>query len=211
VLPLRTQIRRLPRLLLGLVLFGIGIAMVVLGDNGLPAWDVFHQGVARRTPLTIGLVIILTGIALLAALLILREPIGLGTVLNVAVIGLVIDGVLALIDSPGHAAARAAYTLGGPLVVAVASGLYLGVRLGPGPRDGMMTAMARRGITVWKARFGVETTVLFTGFLLGGTIGWGTVWFIVVIGPAVQIALRFLSVPWDPAEPRVSGLKGVDV
>jgi uncharacterized membrane protein YczE len=172
---------------------------------------VFHQGVARRTPLTIGLVIILTGIALLAALLILREPIGLGTVLNVAVIGLVIDGVLALIDSPGHAAARAAYTLGGPLVVAVASGLYLGVRLGPGPRDGMMTAMARRGITVWKARFGVETTVLVTGFLLGGTIGWGTVWFIVVIGPAVQIALRFLSVPWDPAEPRVSGLKGVDV
>ena len=90
--------------------------------------------------------------------------------------------------------------LGGPLVVAVASGFYLGVRLGPGPRDGLMTAMARRGITLWKARFGVEAAALVAGYLMGGTVGGGTIWFLVIIGPAVQISLRFLSVPVAPGE-----------
>lgn len=202
--------RRLPRLMAGLVLFGVGISMVVLGGNGVPSWDVFHQGVAVRSPLSMGVVVILTGAVLLLAMVALREPIGLGTVLNVIVIGLVIDLLLAVVASPGHAAARAACTLAGPFVIAVASGLYLGVRLGPGPRDGLMTAMARRGITVWKARLTVEVTVLVTGYLLGGTVGWGTIWFALSIGPAVQVSLRLLSVPWHPEEPRVSGLKGVD-
>ncbi|MBU1865481.1 MAG: hypothetical protein KKE89_03620, partial [Actinobacteria bacterium] len=201
---------RLPRLLAGLILFGIGIAMNVLGDFGLPSWDVFHQGLSERTPISIGMAVILIGAVVLIALLILREPIGIGTILNVLVIGAVMDLVLAVIDPPAHTAARVAYTMGGPLVVAVASGLYLGVRLGPGPRDGLMTAMARRGITVWKARFAVEVVVLVAGFLMGGTIGWGTIWFLVIIGPAVQISLRWLSVPWDPDEPRVQVLKGVD-
>ena len=210
MLPLSSQVRRVPRLMLGLVLFGVGIAMVVLGDLGLPSWDVFHQGLAERTPLSIGTAVIVVGAVLLIVLLALREPIGVGTILNVIVIGLVMDGMLALIDPPGHLAARVAYTVGGPLVVALASGFYLGVRLGPGPRDGLMTALARRGVTVWKARLAVEAVVLVAGFLLGGTVGWGTVWFLVVIGPAVQISLRLLSVPWHPEEPRVSALKGVD-
>jgi len=210
VIPLAKQAKRLPRLLTGLVLFGVGIAMSVLGDFGLPSWDVFHQGLSEKTPISIGVAVILTGAVLLIALLILREPIGTGTILNILVIGLVMDGVLALIDPPTHTAARISYTIGGPLVVAVASGLYLGVRLGPGPRDGLMTAMARRGITVWKARFSVEAAVLVAGFLMGGTIGWGTIWFLVIIGPAVQVSLRWLSVPWDPDEPRVQVLKGVD-
>ena len=210
MLSLRAQLRRTPRLILGLVLFGIGIAMIVLGDFGLPSWDVFHQGLSERTPLSIGTAVIVVGAVLLIALLILREPIGIGTILNVVVIGLVMDATLALIDPPGHLAARVAYTLGGPLVVAAASGLYLGVRLGPGPRDGLMTSMARRGITVWKARLIVEAAALATGYLMGGTIGWGTIWFLVIIGPAVQIGLRLLSVPWDPDEPRVQTLKGVD-
>lgn len=196
--------------MVGLVLFGVGIAMCVIGDLGLPSWDVFHQGLSERTPLSIGTAVIVTGAVLLVALLILREPIGTGTILNVVVIGLVMDATLALIDTPGHMAARLAYTLGGPLVVAIASGFYLGVRLGPGPRDGLMTAMARRGITVWKARFTVEAAVLVAGYLMGGTVGLGTIWFLVIIGPAVQVALRFLSVPWDPDEPRVQALKGVD-
>ena len=210
VLPWRLQLHRLPRLVLGLVLFGVGIAMFVLGDLGLPSWDVFHQGVSERTPISIGVAVILTGAVLLIALLFLREPIGIGTILNVLLIGLVMDGMLAVLDPPGHMAARLAYTLGGPVVVAVASGLYLGVRLGPGPRDGLMTAMARRGITVWKARFGVEATVLVAGFLMGGTVGFGTIWFLITIGPFVQIALRLLSVPRHPDEPKVQGLKGVD-
>jgi uncharacterized membrane protein YczE len=194
----------------GLVLFGVGISMVVLGGNGVPSWDVFHQGVAVRTPLSMGVVVILTGAVLLLAMAVLREPIGLGTVLNVIVIGLVIDLLLAVVGSPGHAAARAAYTLAGPFVIAAASGLYLGVRLGPGPRDGLMTAMARRGITIWKARLTVEVAVVVAGYLMGGTVGWGTIWFALSIGPAVQVALRLLSVPWHPEEPRVSALKGVD-
>jgi uncharacterized membrane protein YczE len=210
VLPINKQARRLPRLLTGLTLFGVGIAMSVLGDFGLPSWDVFHQGLSEKTPLSIGVAVIVVGATVLIALLILREPIGIGTILNIAVIGLVMDAVLAVIDPPTHTVARVAYTIGGPLVVAVASGFYLGVRLGPGPRDGLMTAMARRGITVWKARFTVEAAVLVAGFLMGGTIGWGTIWFLVTIGPAVQISLRLLSVPWDPEEPRVQSLKGVD-
>ncbi len=210
MLPIATQARRTPRLLLGLVLFGVGIAMSVLGDYGLPSWDVLHQGLSERTPLTIGTAVIAVGAVLLAILVVMREPIGLGTILNVAVIGLVMDATLSLIDPPGHVAARVAYTIGGPLLVAVASGFYLGVRLGPGPRDGLMTAMARRGVTVWKARFAVEASVLAAGVALGGTIGWGTIWFLVCIGPAVQISLRLLSVPWDPDEPRVQALEGVD-
>jgi len=210
VLPLRLQVRRVPRLMLGLVLFGIGIAMSVLGDYGLPSWDVFHQGLSERTPLSIGTAVILVGAVVLVGLIVIREPIGIGTILNVIVIGLVMDGMLLLVDPPGDTGARVAYTVGGPLVVAVASGFYLGVRLGPGPRDGMMTALARRGITVWKARFVVEASVLVVGFALGGTVGWGTIWFLVVIGPAVQIALRLLSVPWHPEEPRVQALRGVD-
>jgi len=210
VLPLKKQVRRLPRLLIGLILFGVGIAMSVLGDFGLPSWDVFHQGLSEKTPISIGMAVIVVGAIVLIALLILREPIGVGTVLNIMVIGLVMDAVLAIIDPPTHTAARVAYSIGGPLVVAVASGFYLGVRLGPGPRDGLMTAMARRGITVWKARFAVEAVVLIAGVLMGGTIGWGTIWFLVIIGPAVQISLRFLSVPWDPEEPKTQTLKGVD-
>ncbi|MCB2224428.1 MAG: hypothetical protein KQH83_09700 [Actinobacteria bacterium] len=210
MLPWRLQARRLPRLMLGLVLFGVGIAMHVLGDLGLPSWDVFHQGLAEVTPLTIGTAVIAVGAVILVGLIAAREPIGIGTILNVIVIGLVVDGVLAVVDPPGHMAARIAYTAGGPLVVAVASGFYLGVRLGPGPRDGLMTAMARRGVTVWKARLAVEAAVLAAGALMGGTVGFGTVWFLLIIGPAVQIALRFLSVPWHPDEPRVQALKGVD-
>ncbi len=203
MLPVAIQLRRTPRLLIGLVLFGVGIALIVLGDYGLPGWDVFHQGLSERTPITIGSAVILVGAIIVAALLVLREPIGLGTIANVIVIGLAMDATLYLIEDPTSSLVRAALTLSGPVVVAVGSGLYLGVRLGPGPRDGLMTALARRGVTLWKARSVVEALALTAGFLLGGTVGWGTIWFLVSIGPLVQIALRFLSVPYAPGEPRV--------
>lgn len=190
----------MPRLLLGLVLFGFGLGMVVLGGYGLPGWDVFHQGLAERTPLTIGTAVIVVGVVLLIVMLVLHEPIGVGTLANVVVIGLVLDATLWLIDAPVNTAARVLLTLTGPIVVAIGSGYYIGVRLGPGPRDGLMTALDRRGVTLWKARFGIEAVALSSGVLLGGTAGWGTVWFLVSIGPAVQFFLRYLSVPLEPGE-----------
>ncbi|NNC92439.1 MAG: hypothetical protein HKN80_08075 [Acidimicrobiia bacterium] len=203
MLPIATQLRRTPRLLVGLVLFGIGIALIVLGNYGLPGWDVFHQGLSEITPITIGQAVILVGAIIIGILLLLREPIGVGTIANMLLIGLAMDATLWLFDEPTATWARAALTLTGPIVVAIGSGLYLGVRLGPGPRDGLMTALARRGITLWKARFSVEALALVSGYLLGGTVGWGTVWFLVSIGPLVQISLRFLSVPYAPDEPPV--------
>lgn len=205
MLPASVQLRRTPRLLFGLVLFGIGIAMIVLGDYGLPGWDVFHQGLSEIAPITIGQAVIIVGAVIIGILLVLREPIGLGTIANMLVIGLAMDATLFLFDEPASSWARAALTLTGPLVVAVGSGYYLGVRLGPGPRDGLMTALARRGITLWKARFTVEALALASGYALGGTVGWGTVWFLVSIGPAVQVALRILSIPYAVGEPRVEG------
>jgi len=193
-------LRRVPRLMLGLVLFGFGLGMVVLGGYGLPGWDVFHQGLAERTPLTIGTAVIVIGVVLLIVMLVLHEPIGVGTLANVVVIGLVLDATLWLIDAPVNTAARVLLTLTGPIVVAIGSGYYIGVRLGPGPRDGLMTALDRRGVTLWKARFGIEALALSSGVLLGGTAGWGTVWFLVSIGPAVQFFLRYLSVPLEPGE-----------
>ena len=190
----------MPRLMLGLVLFGFGLGMVVLGGYGLPGWDVFHQGLAERTPLTIGTAVIVIGVVLLIVMLVLHEPIGVGTLANVVVIGLVLDATLWLIDAPVNTAARVLLTLTGPIVVAIGSGYYIGVRLGPGPRDGLMTALDRRGVTLWKARFGIEAVALSSGVLLGGTAGWGTVWFLVSIGPAVQFFLRYLSVPLEPGE-----------
>jgi len=205
MLPLAVQLRRTPRLVVGLVLFGIGIAMIVLGDFGLPGWDVFHQGLSEKTPISIGTAVILVGAVLVLILLWLREPIGIGTIANVILIGLAMDATLFLVDDPTNTWTRAALTLTGPLVVAIGSGLYLGVRLGPGPRDGLMTALARRGVTLWKARFTIEALALTAGYFMGGTIGWGTIWFLVSIGPAVQVALRLLSVPYLPDEPMVEG------
>lgn len=200
MVPLRVQVRRLPRLILGLVLFGVGLAMVVRGDYGLPGWDVFHQGLAEQTPLSIGAAVIVVGAVLLVVILALREPIGVGTIANVVVIGLSLDATLWLVDQPDSVPVRVALTVLGPLVVAVGSGLYLGVRLGPGTRDGLMTALERRGITLWKARLGVEAAALLSGVLLGGSVGWGTVWFLVVIGPTVQVAIAHLSVPMVTGE-----------
>ena len=179
--------------------------MIVLGNFGLPGWDVFHQGLSKKTPISIGTAIIVVGAVIVLILLWLREPIGLGTIANVVVIGLAVDATLFLIDDPTITWVRVVLTLTGPPVVAVGTGLYLGVRLGPGPRDGLMTAIARRGITLWKARFVVEALALTAGFLLGGTVGWGTIWFLVTIGPAVHIALRFLQVPLSASERGAQG------
>jgi uncharacterized membrane protein YczE len=180
---------RLPRLVVGLALFGAGLALIVRGGFGQGPWTVFHEGVSIRTPLSIGTATIATGALIVGIVLGFREPIGVGTIANVVVIGLSTDATLALVDRPDGTLTRAGLTLVAPLLVAIGSGLYLGARLGPGPRDGLMTGLNKRGVPIWKARFGIEAVPFTLGFLLGGTIGLGTVWWLLVIGPAVQVSM----------------------
>lgn len=186
-------LRRFPQLLAGLVVFGAGLGVVVTAGNGMGPWTVFHEGAALRTPLSIGGVIIVTGAVLVAGMVAVKEPIGVGTLVNVAVVGVATDVTLALIERPDAAWGRAAMTLAAPLLVALGSGLYLGVRLGPGPRDGVMTALDRLGVSIWKARLGIEVVPFVIGVILGGTVGWGTLYWLAVIGPAVQVAVGWFS------------------
>lgn len=194
--------RRLPRLLLGLVLCGVGIASMVAGDLGLGPWDVLHQGISRRTGVPIGTVNILVGLVVLGSWLPLRERPGLGTVLNVLVIGTVIDLTLLVLSTPESLWLRALMMGAGPVLFGVGSGFYIGAGLGPGPRDGLMTGVARRsGVRVGGVRTGLELTVLLAGWLLGGTVGLGTVVFALGIGPVVQLSLRRWALLDAPPRP----------
>ena len=197
--PARQVVRRLPQLIAGLWIFGMGLGLVVLGGQGQGPWIVFDEGVSLHTPLTIGTVAILVGVVLVAGLALAREPVGFGTLANAVVVGVSTDVTLAIFDQPGSAVGQVALTLASPLLVALGSGLYLGVMLGPGPRDGVMTAMHRRGVPIWLARFIIEAVPFTIGAILGGTVGWGTVYWLVVIGPAVNVAMKFFSWPVVPS------------
>lgn len=181
--------RRLPRLAVGLVLFGSGIALQVEAGLGLSPWDVLHQGLARRTPLTFGVAAILVGGAVLLLWIPLRQRVGWGTVANVVAVGLIIDAVLWAVEGPSGWLWRWTVFLGGVLIMAVGSGLYIGVRLGTGPRDGLMTGLAARGLSIRLSRFLIEGAVLGLGWMMGGTVGWGTLVFAVLIGPLVHFFL----------------------
>jgi uncharacterized membrane protein YczE len=170
--------RRLARLIFGLVLFGLGIAIMVMADLGLSPWEVLHQGIAEQTGVPIGTVGIITGLFVLLLWIPLRERIGLGTVLNVILIGLVIDATLFVFDYGGEPLwIRTTMMLIGVLLIGIGSGFYIGAGLGPGPRDGLMTGLARRGYPIGRVRVVLEITVLVLGWLLGGTVGVGTVVF----------------------------------
>jgi uncharacterized membrane protein YczE len=202
VVPSRDRLgERLARLVLGLVLCGLGIAVMVAAGLGLGPWDVLHQGISQRTGIPIGTVGILTGVVVLAGWVPLRERLGIGTVCNVFLIGITIDLTLLVLDTPESLAARIGLLLAGPVLFAVGSGFYIGAGLGPGPRDGLMTGLARRGWTVRRVRSGIEVTVLVLGWLLGGTVGVGTVLFATTIGPLVHVCLERLSVRPLPEEP----------
>ncbi|MGB1504762.1 MAG: YczE/YyaS/YitT family protein [Acidimicrobiales bacterium] len=189
-------LRRLVQIVVGLYVFGAGLAFTVIGGFGQGAWTVFHEGISDHTTLTIGGATVLTGTVVFIVVLVMKVPVGRGTILNVLLIGPSTDLTLWLIDSPDHWVGRAAFTISGPLVVALGSSLYLGVHWGPGPRDGLMLGLNERGVSIRSGRFGVEATAFTAGFLLGGTIGWGTVWSLVAIGPAVQWML-----PWFDRAP----------
>jgi len=179
----------------GLALFGLGIALLLEANLGAAPWDVFHTGVSELTGVPVGTVIIITGIVLLLLWIPLREQPGLGTVLNALEIGIVVDLVLPLVPEPDNLVARFVMMLGGVVIIAIGSGLYIGAGLGPGPRDGLMTGLARRGISIRVARTGIEIAVMAVGVLLGGAIGLGTAVFAFGIGPLVQFFLPRLTMP----------------
>jgi uncharacterized membrane protein YczE len=187
--------RRVPRLLGGLVLFGVGIALMVQADLGLAPWDVLHQGVSERSGIAIGTVTILTGAVVLLLWIPIREHPGLGTLLNVLVIGLVVDATLAVVDAPTELWQRIAFLVVGIYVFGPGSGFYIGAGLGPGPRDGLMTGLARRGRSVRVVRTGIELAALAIGAALGGSVGIGTVAFALTVGPNVHWHLDRMTMP----------------
>lgn len=178
---------RLIQLFAGLFLYGISASLLVLARLGLDPWDVFHQGLARHTPLAIGTWSILVGVAVLLLWIPLRQRPGIGTVANVVVIGGMMDVVLAHVQAPHGLPARAACLVGGVFLSGVATGAYIGAGLGPGPRDGLMTGFAARGHSIRVVRTAIEITVLATGWLLGGTVGVGTVVYALAIGPLAHV------------------------
>jgi len=198
LIPRDRFVERLVRCLFGLVLFGLGISMLIDAELGAAPWDVFHTGVSELTGISVGNIVILTGVALLLLWLPLRERPGLGTLLNAVVIGLVVDLTLPWIPDTSLLIPRTLLMFGGVTIVAIGSGFYIGAGLGPGPRDGLMTGLAKRTIGTWPisirvARTTVELTVLAVGIALGGSIGVGTAVFTFGIGPLVQIFLPRLT------------------
>ncbi|WP_373010365.1 YitT family protein [Streptomyces sp. Amel2xC10] len=188
--------RRLVQLYAGLALYGASSALLVEAGLGLEPWNVLHQGLAELTGLTIGAVSIVVGAAVLLLWIPLRQRPGLGTVSNVFVVGLAMDGALALLPEAHSLAVRVPLLLAGVVLNGAATGLYIAAAFGPGPRDGLMTGLHRRtGRSIRLMRTAVEVTVVVTGFLLGGTIGVGTLLYAVSIGPLAQFFLRRFAVP----------------
>jgi uncharacterized membrane protein YczE len=196
--PLPEVRRRLPRLLAGLVLCGVAFACIVDAELGLDPWNVLHEGIADRTDLPIGLVTTLAGFVVLLAWIPLRERIGIGTVANALIIGTVMDLVLPVLPDGASLASRWGLFGAGLVLVGPGIGLYIGARLGPGPRDGIMTGLAQRGPSIRLVRTGIEVVALAMGWLLGGTVGVGTILFAVTVGPNAQFWLERLDLGHPP-------------
>lgn len=191
----RPRLRRLAQLYLGLYLYGLSGAMLIRSGLGATPWDVLHQGLSLQTGLSIGTWSVIVGALLMLLWIPLRQRAGIGTLSNVIVIGVSVDVSLWLLPSTDLMLWRVLLLVSGVLVCAVATGCYIGVGLGPGPRDGLMTGLASRGLSVRTARTLIELTVALSGFLLGGTVGVGTVVFMVTIGPLAQVFLPMMRMP----------------
>ena len=185
--------KRLARLLLGLVLFGAGEALLVASDLGNSPWTVLAEGLGEQTAIGVGAATVALSVLVLLAWISLRQAPGLGTILNALIVGIALGLVLEGLSRPDELAWRYAFVAAGIALVGLGSGLYLGSRLGAGPRDGLMLGLHRRtGVSVRLARTALEVSVVVAGALLGGTAGIGTLAFAVLIGPAVQASLRLL-------------------
>ncbi len=190
-------VRRITQLLAGLVLYGASMALMIESGLGLNPWDVFHQGLSDVTGISFGWIVLLVGIPVLLLWIPLRQRPGVGTVANLVIVGFSADAALALLPA-GHAIpVRVGYLVGGILLNGFATGLYIGSRMGPGPRDGLMTGLDARfpRVSIRVIRTSIELLVLGAGFLLGGTVGVGTIAYALAIGPLVHLFLPKLTVP----------------
>jgi uncharacterized membrane protein YczE len=196
-------VRRLIALFAGLCLYGAGMSAMIAARLGLDPWDVFHQGLQKLTGIRFGWIVIGVGAVVLLLWIPLRQRPGIGTISNVIVIGLAVNVVSDVLPTPHNLAVRWAYAIGGILAVGVASGLYIGTRLGAGPRDGLMTGVVakyagRKFASIRVIRTSIEVTVLAIGFLLGGQVGWVTLIFAVTIGPLVHVLIPLLTFAGPP-------------
>lgn len=192
-------LRRFSQLSVGLVLFGVSLALMVEATLGLAPWDILHMALTDYLPLTLGQIVVLLSFVVLLLWIPLREKPGIGTVANAIVVGLAADATLALVTGPDALWARIALVLSGVLLNAVGGALYIGSQFGRGPRDGLMTGLARRtGLSLRLVRTGIEVSVVVLGVMLGGTVGGvvgvGTVLYAVAIGPLTQAMLPACTV-----------------
>ena len=192
----RHYLRRWSQLLSGLLLFGFAAAMMLRANLGVDPWTVFAEGFNVRWGFSFGWVIVISGLAVLLIWIPLRQRPGIGTILNALLVGPSMEVGLALVETPETLPQRIVLFASGLLMMGIASGLYIGARFGPGPRDGLMVGFnARFGWPMWAVRTGVESTVLAIGWALGGTFGVGTIVFAVLIGPLAQRAIMVFRVP----------------
>lgn len=198
---------RVVRLLVGLVLYGVSLALMVRGDLGLAPWDVLHSGLIRHIPITLGQAVVAMSFVVLLLWIPLRERPGVGTIANALVVGFSADVTLALVGAPDDATARVVLMLAGVALCGFASALYIGAQLGRGPRDGLMTGLARRtGLSIGIVRTGLEVAVVLVGLALGGVLGVGTVLYALTIGPLTASLLRYFVVDVDMSRSRAEAV-----
>ena len=189
-----SPVRRLNQLLGGLALYGVSMGLMIRSGLGLDPWDVLHEALSKLTGLTFGTVTAIVGALVLLCWIPLRQRPGIGTVANILVIAVAVDLTLAVVAPASSMVLRIALLVAGVVLNGLASAIYIGVRLGPGPRDGLMTGLnARTGWSIRIVRTAIELTALGGGWLLGGTVGVGTVVYALAIGPLVQVFLPFVA------------------
>jgi uncharacterized membrane protein YczE len=204
--PSRPELRRrMPPLVAGLFVVGFAISVSVRAQLGVSPWDVLHQGLARLTGISFGLVVVLVGMVVLLTWIPLHQRLGLGTVLNTLTVGLIANLGIFLIPVQDRLAVRIPMLLASVAMFGIGGGLYIGSGLGPGPRDGLMTAIAARGYPIWVVRTGLECSALLAGYLLGGHVGVGTLLLAFTIGPVTHAGLRRFHLPVSDDAPEVLG------
>lgn len=188
--------RRLVQLVVGLAIYGASMAMIVRGGLGVIPWDVLHTGLIRHVPVSFGQMSIIVALAVLLAWIPLRQKPGLGTIANALLVGITADITLAIVPPVDELAARVALLLGGIVLNGMATAMYIGSQLGPGPRDGFMTGLSRiTGRSIRLVRTAIEVAVVALGWALGGAVGLGTILYAVAIGPLAQFMLPWFTVP----------------
>jgi uncharacterized membrane protein YczE len=186
----RELVRRLPSLLLGIALISLGTSLSVRARLGLSPWDVFHQGLSKHTGISLGWIIVIVGALVLLAWIPLRQRLGVGTVINTVLVGTLVKLFLPHVGAPDLIVVRVVMLLGAIASFGFGGGLYIGAALGPGPRDGLMTAITARGHRLWVVRTVLELSVFVAGWALGGNVGFGTALIAFSLGPTVHFALN---------------------